>query len=78
MPARLEILEGRLQQYIDCEAAILSGAQEYTIGTRRLARADLSEISKMIRYLENEVASEKSKTAGNGRNKMFGVIPRDF
>lgn len=75
---RLETLQSRLLQYMDCEAAILSGAQEYTIGTRRLARANLTEISKMIKYLEKEVAAETAKASGGGRNRVFGVIPRDF
>jgi hypothetical protein len=69
------MLRSRLQQYYDCEAAILSGAQEYSIGTRRLRRADLKEIRDMIRYLEREVANEES---GRGRNRIIGVIPRDL
>ncbi|WP_430146019.1 DUF6148 family protein [Paenibacillus cisolokensis] len=76
--ARLEILRTRLQQYIDCEVAILSGAQSYSIGSRSLSRANLSEISDMIRYLEKEIALEEAKANGRGRNKVVGVIPRDF
>jgi hypothetical protein len=72
---RKEMLQSRLQQYYDCEAAILSGAQEYSIGTRRLRRADLSEIRNMIRYLERELANENT---GQGRNRIVGVIPRDL
>jgi hypothetical protein len=64
--------------YFDCELAILSGAQEYSIGTRRLTRADLKEISDTIKYLEKEVSAEESKSAGKGRNRMVGIIPRDF
>lgn len=78
MTNRLEMLRSRLQQYLACEAAILSGAQEYSIGTRRLTRANLSEISEMIQYLEREIANEEAKAAGAGRNKVFGVIPRDI
>lgn len=76
--SRLDTLQSRLQQYTDCEAAILSGAQEYSIGSRRLMRADLKEIADMMRYLEQEVANEKSRQAGGGRNRVIGVIPRDF
>ncbi|WP_025847622.1 DUF6148 family protein [Paenibacillus ehimensis] len=78
MSARLEILRSRLQQYIDCEAAILAGAQEYMIGPRQLKRANLNEISEMIRYLEKEVEAEAAKTAGRGRNRVVGIIPRDL
>lgn len=76
--SRLETLRSRLQQYINCEAAILSGAQDYSIGSRRLTRANLAEISKMIKYLENEIAIEEAKAAGKRRNRVIGVIPRDF
>lgn len=75
---RLETLKSRLNQYLDCESAILSGAQEYSIGSRRLKRGDLPEISKMIRYLENEIAAETAKSSGGGRNRVIGVIPRDL
>ncbi|MFY0545464.1 DUF6148 family protein [Brevibacillus sp. H7] len=78
MSARLDTLRTRLQQYIDCEAAILSGAQEYTIGSRRLTRANLKEITDMIRYLEKEVNNEEAKANGWARNRVIGVIPRDL
>lgn len=78
MAARLESFRTRLEQYLTCEAAILDGAQEYWIANRKLVRADLTEISKMIAYLEKEVATEERKEAGGGRNRVFGVIPRDF
>lgn len=76
--SRLETLQIRLESYMKAEDAILNGAQEYRIGTRELKRADLKEISSTIKYLEKEIAAEKSKASGKGRNKMFGVIPRDF
>lgn len=76
--SRLETLQSRLQQYVSCEEVILSGAQEYTIGSRRLARADLKEIADMIRYLEREVTNEINKQSGRGRNRVIGVIPRDI
>lgn len=78
MGARLEALKLRLQQYIDCESAILSGAQSYAIGSRNLTRANLAEITKMIKHLEKEIAIEEAKANGRGRNRVFGVIPRDF
>ncbi|MGG3504767.1 hypothetical protein ABES58_04700 [Paenibacillus lautus] len=75
---RLEQLQVRLSQYIACEAAILDGAQSYSIAGRNLTRANLSDISEMIRYLEKEIATETSRCLGKGRNKMFGIIPRDL
>jgi hypothetical protein len=78
MATRLETLRVRLEQYMACEAAILGGAQSYSIGTRELNRANLKEIAEMIKYLEKEVANEAAKECGRGRNRMFGVIPRDY
>ena len=75
---RLETLETRLSQYIACESAILGGAQSYSIGPRNLTRANLAEISAMIKYLEKEIDNESAKLRGKARNRMFGVIPRDF
>ncbi|MGG1442103.1 DUF6148 family protein [Brevibacillus laterosporus] len=75
---RLETLHTRLQQYIDCESAILTGAQSYAIGSRNLTRANLAEISDMIKYMEKEIAMEETKAKTGGRNRMMGVIPRDW
>lgn len=76
--SRGETLAARLEQYIACEAAILGGAQSYTMGSRSLTRANLSEISDMIKYLEKELEAENAKVSGRGRNRMIGVIPRDI
>ena len=78
LPTRLETLQARLDQYILCEASILGGAQQYSIGSRSLTRANLKEIADMIRYLERQVAIEEAKQANRGRNRMVGVIPRDI
>ncbi|WP_438449404.1 hypothetical protein [Gorillibacterium sp. sgz5001074] len=78
MSERLQTLQSRLELYIACESAILDGAQEYSIGSRRLSRADLGEIAKMIGYLEKEITTEKAKAGGGGRNKVLGIVPRDI
>jgi hypothetical protein len=78
LATRLDTLNQRYADYIKAEEAILSGAQEYRIGTRLIKRADLSSISEMIKYLEKEITNEQSKQLGKGRNKVIGVIPRDF
>jgi len=75
---RLETLTNRLQEHLKAEDAVLNGAQEYRIGTRQFKRGDLKEISKMIEYLEKEITNEQSKQLGKGRNRVIGVIPRDF
>lgn len=75
---RLDRLQQRLNMYYEAEEAVLGGAQSYKMGTKELNRANLSHIKEMIEYLEKEVAAEKSKQAGKGRNRVFGIIPRDF
>ena len=78
MVTALERYKKRLEQYYEAEEAILSGAQSYKVGSRSLTRANLNEIADMIKYLENRVTSEQSATNGKGRNKVTGVVPRDF
>lgn len=70
--------QSRLEAYHAAEMAILEGAQSYKIGSRNLTRANLSEISDMIKYLEQRVAAEEAAKKGRGRNKVTGIIPRDF
>ena len=75
---RLQMYRSRLEAYYAAEMAILEGAQSYKIGSRNLTRANLAEISDMIKYLEQRVAAEESAEKGKGRNKVTGIIPRDF
>ena len=76
--SRLTDLQTRLEQYTACEAAILDGAQSYGIGSRNLTRANLKDISDMIKYLEQEITAEQAKASGKRRNWSGGIIPRDF
>lgn len=78
MATRLESLKSRIQMYYDAEIAILGGAQSYKIGSREMNRVNMSYIRDQIVVLEKEIAIEESKALGKGRNRMFGVIPRDF
>lgn len=39
---------------------IVSGAQEYTIGNRRLTRADLKSLIDYSKYLQNQIADAES------------------
>lgn len=73
MILKKEILEKRLNAYYDAEMAVLTG-QSYQIGTRRLTRADLSEIRKAIDSLETEL----SNIENGGKRKIFRVLPRDL
>jgi len=69
----LERAEKRLDLYYKAEEAILSG-QEYSLGTRKLRRADLSDVQSMIRTLEKEI---KSLEAG-GKNMVVRAVPLDI
>lgn len=71
--SRLERAQKRLELYYKAEEAILLG-QEYSIGSRKLRRADLSDVQSMIKTLENEV---KSLEAG-GKNKVVRAVPLDI
>lgn len=75
---RLEIYRERLLRYYQAEESILSGAQSYRIGSREFTRGDLKEVREAIRDLENRVDIEESRAAGRGRNKITGIIPRDY
>jgi hypothetical protein len=74
---RIEKYKKRLDLYYKAEEAILDGAQHYEIGSRKLTRADLAEIRKMITTLENELDSLESEFACGNRRKCVRVIPRD-
>lgn len=75
---RLDRLQQRLGMYYEAEEDILGGAQSYKLGSKELNRANLSHIKEMIEYLEKEIEIEKSKQAGKRRNRVIGIIPRDF
>ena len=61
---RQELLNQRLKQYIEAEEMILSG-QSYQIGDRRLTRANLSDVRKMIDILlsQGAVLDERGKSS---------------
>lgn len=70
---QLERAEKRLELYYKAEEAILTG-QEYTLGTKRLRRADLEDVQAMILKLEKQVKSLKS----GGKNRALRGIPLDI
>ncbi len=70
---RLERARKRLELYYKAEEAILTG-QEYTIGTKRLRRADLEDVQAMIKQLENDVESLQT----HGKNRALRGVPLDI
>lgn len=71
---RLERYKKRLEMYYEAEEAVLLN-QEYTIGTKRLKRADLSTIQAAIKELEGQIEAPEST---GGKNKAARFLPRDI
>ena len=65
-----EIIRERLEQYLECEKKILSGAASYRIGDRELRRADLAEIRAAIDDLSAELKALELKH-GRRRRVVF-------
>ena len=73
---RQELLNQRLKQYIEAEEMILSG-QSYQIGDRRLTRANLSDVRKMIDILLSQGAmldDSKKSTISHVKRVIFDDI----
>lgn len=71
---KIQDVEDRLSLYRNAEKKILEG-QSYSIGSRQLTRANLSDVQKKILELENEL--DALETKGTIKRKMYRVIPRD-
>ncbi len=69
---QLTVARNRLNAYLKTEAAILT-SQEHQMGTKRLRRADLDDVQKKIKELQNEIARLES----GGKNKVVRVVPID-
>ena len=74
---RLKTYKERYDLLLEAERAILDGAQAYTIGSRSLTRADLSEIRKLIKDMEDGIDELESQLETGARRKAIRVIPRD-
>lgn len=74
---RLKTYKSRYDLLLEAEKAILGGAQAYTIGSRSLTRADLSEIRKMIKDVEDGIDELEAQLETGARRKAIRVIPRD-
>jgi len=77
----LAVVLERLDMYYQAERAILSGAQEYRIGSRSLRRGDLQHIQDEIDRLQkrkNELETALTSGADPNRRKTFRVLFRDL
>jgi len=62
--------QSKLDGWMTAEDAVMS-SQEYSMGSRRLTRADLSEIRKSIQYWEQKVI----RLTGGGGIRAIGATP---
>ena len=60
----------RLELYYEAERKVLRG-QSYTLGNRQLTRANLAEIHKVIKELENELEQMKGRSRGFSKRVVF-------
>ncbi len=74
MKKKKQKLQNRLELYYECEEQVLAG-QSFTIGSRSLTRANLSEVTDMIKKLEDEIAAIDAN--GTTKRKVARIIPRD-
>ncbi|MDF2908371.1 MAG: hypothetical protein K0R34_3692 [Herbinix sp.] len=72
---RLDTYKTRIAQYYAAEEKILEG-QAYSIGSRSLTRANLSEVKSEIKELESKIYA--LETRGTTKRKVARIIPRDF
>lgn len=74
---KLETAQKHLDAWLEAELTVTTG-QSYTIGSRVLTRANLTEIRNAIDYWNKKVVElENAKKAG-GRNRVRRVVPRDL
>jgi hypothetical protein len=71
-----EQAEAKLQTWMEAEEKIASG-QGYSIGDRRLTRANLYTVRGEIEYWDNKV-KELEVAELRGRNRMYRFVLRDI
>lgn len=74
---RLEIAKKHLDAWLTAELEVTTH-QSYTIGSRSLTKANLSQIREQIQYWQNEVARLENIEKGHGRNRVMRAVPRDL
>ena len=73
----LEIAKKHLDAWLTAELEVTTH-QSYTIGSRSLTKANLSEIRQQIKYWRNQVARLENIEKRGGRNRVFRAVPRDL
>lgn len=73
----LEIAKKHLDAWLTAELEVTTH-QSYTIGSRSLTKANLSEIRKQIEFWQDQVARLENIEKRGGRNRVFRAVPRDL
>ncbi len=73
----LKIAQKHLNAWLEAELAVTTN-QSYTIGSRSLTRADLSDIREQIVFWESKVAQLENQQKRGGRNRIIRIVPRDL
>ncbi len=73
----LETAKKHLDAWLEAEMTVTTG-QSYTIGSRTLTRANLTEIRNAIEYWNGKVNQMENVKRTGGRNRVRRVIPRDL
>lgn len=72
-----EIAKTHLDEWLEAELAVCTG-QSYTIGSRNLTRANLTEIRNAITYWQGWLSKLENVEKSGGRNKIMRIVPRDL
>lgn len=73
----LEVAQKHLDEWLEAELRVTTG-QSYTIGSRALTRANLTEIRNSIDYWNKKVLELDNIKKEGGRNQIKRVVPRDL
>lgn len=73
----LERARIHLNAWLDAELKVTNG-QNYSIGSRSLTYANISEIRKQIDYWSNQVANLEVLASGRRNSRSRRFIPRDL
>jgi len=66
-----------LDAWMEAELAV-TNAQSYTIGSRTLTKANLTEIRNAIDYWRGKVAELENIEKNGGRSRVKRFVPRDL
>ena len=73
----LETAKRHLDAWLQAELAV-TNAQSYTIGSRTMTKANLTEIRKSIEYWQGKVTALENAAKYGGRNRAKRFVPRDL